>query len=132
MTLNILSCPLTLLKRWTFYVKIYCLSTVFAVARTTARTFSKKFTENYKEKANGKEHSINQSDKNSELINNLSVFDLVGLNKTNKITNCHLNIDFKRNTFEMLREIVKEKLDILLIRNKFRSIFSVKAISDRF
>ena len=102
------------------------------MARTTARTFSKKFTENYKEKANGKEHSINQSDKNSELINNLSVFDLVGLNKTNKITNGHLNIDFKRNTFEMLREIVKEKLDILLIRNKFRSIFSVKAISDRF
>ena len=90
MTLDILSCPLTLLKRWTFYVKIYCSSTVFAVARTTTR----KFTENYKEKANGKEHSINQSDKNSELINNQSLFDLVGLNKTNKIIIGHLNIDF--------------------------------------
>ena len=89
--------------------------TVFDLARTTTRTFAKTSLRGNKEKANSKKHNINQSGKNSDLINNLSVLDLVRLNHASRIFLSHLNIDFLRNKFEMLREIVQDKLDISLV-----------------
>ena len=67
-----------------------------------------------KGKARGKDHNSSQSAK-SESSNNLSILDRVRLNNTDRLIIGHLNINSLRNKFEMLREILLDKLESLLV-----------------
>ena len=68
-----------------------------------------KITEFDKENARGKEY------KSSDSSSNVSILDRVRLNDTARLIVAHLNINSLRNKFEMLREIVLDKLEILLV-----------------
>ena len=76
---------------------------------------SHKISEFDKEKTRGKEHNSSQSAKSKESSNDLGVLDRVRLNNADRLIIGHLNINSLRNKFEMLRETVQDKLDILLI-----------------
>ena len=78
-------------------------------------TVSHKITEIDKAKVSSKEHDSNQFAKNNESSNNLSVLDRVRLNNANRLIIGHLNINSSNNKFELIREIVQDKIDILLI-----------------
>ena len=69
----------------------------------------------YKGKARSKEHNRTQSAKSSESSNNLSILDRIRLNNARRLIIGHLKINSLRNKFEMLREIARDKLDILLV-----------------
>ena len=68
-----------------------------------------------KGKTRGKEHNSSQSAKSSESSNNLSILDRVRLNNADRLLIGHLNINSLTNKFEMLSEIVDDKLVILLV-----------------
>ena len=74
-----------------------------------------KITEFDKGKARGKEHNSSEPTKSSEWSNNLSILGHVRLNNADRLIIGHLNINSLRNKFEMLREIVQDNLDILLV-----------------
>ena len=76
---------------------------------------SHKISKFDKEKTRGKEHNSSQSAKSKESSNDLGVLDRVRLNNADRVIIGHLNINSLRNKFEMLRETVQDKLDILLI-----------------
>ena len=84
----------------------------FVVTQTTLIKF---LTEFEKGKTRVKQHNSSQSAKNNESGNNLSILDRVRLNNADRLIIDHLNINSLRNKFEMLREIVQDKLDILLV-----------------
>ena len=65
--------------------------------------------------ARSKEHNRTQSAKSSESSNNLSILDRIRLNNAKRLIIGHLKINSLRNKFEMLREIARDKLDILLV-----------------
>ena len=60
-------------------------------------------------------HNSSQSAKSKESSNDLSAPDRIRLSNADRLIIGHLNINSLRNKFEMLREIVQDKLDILLI-----------------
>lgn len=68
-----------------------------------------------KEEARGKELNSSQSAKSSEITNNPNVLDCVRLNNAERLIIGHLAINSLKNKFEMLRQIVQVKLEILLI-----------------
>ena len=78
------------------------------------RTFLIKQVSSIK-RSRGKEHNSCQSTKSKESSNDLSVLDRVRLNNVDRSIIGHLNINSFRSKFEMLRETVQDKLDILLI-----------------
>ena len=88
---------------------------VFCYSPNNYEEVSHKITEFHKEKTRGKEHNSSQSVKSKESSNDLSILDHVRLNNANRLIISHLNINSLRNNFEVLREIVQDKLDILLI-----------------
>ena len=95
------------------------------------RTFLIKQVSSIK-RSRGKEHNSCQSTKSKESSNDLSVLDRVRLNNVDRSIIGHLNINSLRNKFEMLRETVQDKLNILLIsETKIRSFISLKPICDR-
>ena len=60
-------------------------------------------------------HNSSQSAKSKESSNDLSAPDRIRLSNVDRLIIGHLNINSLRNKFEMLREIIQDKLDILLI-----------------
>ena len=60
-------------------------------------------------------HNSSQSAKSKESSNDLSAPDSIRLSNADRLIIGHLNINSLRNKFEMLREIIQDKLDILLI-----------------
>ena len=68
-----------------------------------------------KEEARGKELNSSQSAKSSEMTNNPNVLDCVRLNNAERLITGHLAINSFKNKFQMLRQIVQVKLEILLI-----------------
>ena len=60
-------------------------------------------------------HNSSQSAKSKESSNDLSAPDRIRLSNADRLIIGHLNINSLRNKFEMLREIIQDKLDILLI-----------------
>ena len=97
--------------------------------------FFHKITEFNKEKTRGKEDDSSQSIKSNDLY----VLDRVRLNNADMLIIGHLNINSLRNKFEMLREIVQDKLNIMLISETKSSCpsfpssqFSIKDFSSPF
>ena len=85
-----------------------------------------KITEFDNGKAGSREHNSSQSANINESGNNLSILDCVRLNNADRLIMAHLNINSLRNKFEMLPEIVQDKLDILLVsETKVDPSFSV-------
>ena len=74
---------------------------------------SYEITDFDKGKTRDKEHNSSRSANSSE--SNLNTLDRVRLNNANRLIICHLDINSLRNKFEMLQEIVQDKLDILLV-----------------
>ena len=76
-------------------------------------------------------------DQSSKSSNNLSVLNRVSLDNADRLIIGHLNINCLRNKFEMLREIVQDNLEILLISEKLdpsnpSSQFAIESFSSPF
>ena len=87
----------------------------FFCSTNNCEKISYKITEFGKGKTRNREHNSSQSPESSESSNNQSIIDHVRLNNVNGLIIGHLNINYLRNKFEMLREIVQDKLNVLLV-----------------
>ena len=87
----------------------------FFCSTNNCEKISYKITEFGKGKTRSREHNRSQSPESSESSNNQSIIDHARLNNVNGLIIGHLNTNYLRNKFEMLREIVHDKLNILLV-----------------
>ena len=86
----------------------------FCCSPSNCEKISYKITEFDKSKTWGEEYNSSQPTKSSESSHNLSILDRVRLNNATGIID-HLNINSLKNKFEMLRQIVQNKLNIFLV-----------------
>ena len=105
------SSTLTLSKKIKNLSKNWWSLVSFCYSPNNFENVSHKTTEFNKEKNRGKEDDSSQSVKSNDLY----VLDRVRLNNADMLIIGHLNINSLRNNFEMLREIVQNKLNIMLI-----------------
>ena len=87
----------------------------FCCSPNICEKVSYRIIEFCKGKTRGKEHNSSQFTKGKESSNNLSILDRVRLNNADRLIIGHLNINSLRNKFRILREIVQDKSDILLV-----------------
>ena len=87
----------------------------FCCSRNNYDRVSNKITKFDKEKLGVKIIIVATALRVRNQVMNLSSLDRVRLNNADRLIIVHLNINSLKNKFEMLRQIVQDKLDILLI-----------------